>query len=45
MQKEKEVLFVCPVYLSAKGFEEKVEQWLHKNGVLTADMDCWDKDA
>ncbi|MCP4146591.1 MAG: hypothetical protein GY757_02475, partial [bacterium] len=43
MQKGKKVRFVCPVYFSAKGFEEKVETWLHSKGILTADMDTWER--
>jgi hypothetical protein len=27
---DKKIQFVCPVYLSAKGFEVSVEEWLHK---------------
>jgi len=34
--------FVCPVYLSAKGFEPSVEVWLHEQGVLTADQASWE---
>jgi hypothetical protein len=37
-QKEKEILFVCPVYLSAKGFQSDVEVWMQEHGVLTADL-------
>lgn len=37
-RQKKEILFVCPVYLSAKGFESKVEVWLQGQGVLTADL-------
>ncbi|MEN8219368.1 MAG: hypothetical protein ABFS56_24025, partial [Pseudomonadota bacterium] len=37
-QKEKEILFVCPVYLSAKGFQPDVEMWMQEHGVLTADL-------
>ncbi|MDM8522023.1 hypothetical protein QUF80_01525, partial [Desulfococcaceae bacterium HSG8] len=32
---------VCGVYLSAKGFSEDVERWLHAQGILTADMQTW----
>lgn len=39
--KETPIKFVCPVYLSAKGFEPSVEAWLHEQGVLTADMESW----
>jgi len=34
--------FVCPVYLSAKGFEPSVEVCLHEQGVLTADRASWE---
>jgi len=37
-QKEKEILFVCPVYLSAKGFQSEVEVWMQEHGILTADL-------
>ncbi|OQY55376.1 MAG: hypothetical protein B6245_19860 [Desulfobacteraceae bacterium 4572_88] len=40
-QSEKKTLFVCPVYLSAKGFRDDVEEWLHSRGILTADMETW----
>ena len=40
-QEGKEVQFVCPVYLSAKGFSDKIEAWLHSNGILTADAETW----
>jgi hypothetical protein len=41
MHKNKKIKFVCPVYLSANGFEPGVEAWLHEHGVLTADLDSW----
>ncbi|MCP4113171.1 MAG: hypothetical protein GY749_47850, partial [Desulfobacteraceae bacterium] len=41
-KKNKKILFVCPVYLSAKGFDSKVETWLHSNGILTADLETWE---
>lgn len=41
MNKNKNIKFVCPVFLSANGFEPGVEVWLHKHGVLTADLDSW----
>jgi len=41
-QKKKKTRFVCPVYLSAKGFRNDVEEWLHSQGILTADMETWD---
>jgi hypothetical protein len=40
-QKHIPIKFVCPVYLSAQGFDEKVEMWLHEQGVLTTDSACW----
>jgi len=36
------VKFVCPVYLSAKGFAPSIENWLHEQGVLTADWESWE---
>jgi len=42
-QKGKKIRFVCPVYFSAKGFEKEVETWLHSKGILTADMETWDR--
>ncbi|MEN8221348.1 MAG: hypothetical protein ABFS56_34375, partial [Pseudomonadota bacterium] len=41
-QKGTTIKFVCPVYLSAKGFEASVETWLHEQGVLTADRESWE---
>ncbi len=41
-QKEKKIRFVCPVYLSAEGFEPGTEAWLHEQGIFTADMDTWE---
>ncbi|MCP4153365.1 MAG: hypothetical protein GY757_36900 [bacterium] len=32
---------VYPVYLSARGFSQKVEQWLQEGGIHTADFDTW----
>ncbi len=34
-------LSLCAVYLSAKGFSEDVERWLHTQGIFTADMETW----
>jgi len=42
MQENKKILFICPVYISANGFDALVEKFLHENGILTADMDSWD---
>ena len=42
MQENKKIHFICPVYISAEGFDALVEKMLHKNGVLTADMDSWE---
>jgi hypothetical protein len=36
------VRFVCPLYLSAEGFDNSVETWLHEHGVLTTDMAHWE---
>ncbi|MCP4111657.1 MAG: hypothetical protein GY749_40070 [Desulfobacteraceae bacterium] len=41
-EKNKKIRFVCPVYLSAKGFDPDVETWLHEQGVFTEDMDSWE---
>jgi hypothetical protein len=40
-QKNKITGIVCPVYLSAKGFNRDVEMWLHEHLVLTSDMKHW----
>ncbi|MCP4131622.1 MAG: hypothetical protein GY754_11645, partial [bacterium] len=42
-KKNKKILFICPVYLSAKGFDNKVETWLHSNSILTADLETWEQ--
>ncbi len=42
-QEGKKIRFVCAVYLSAKGFEDKVEEWLHSKGILTADFETWEE--
>jgi hypothetical protein len=39
---DKKIQFVCPVYLSAKGFDVPVEEWLHKQGIFTADLTTWE---
>ncbi|MCP4109835.1 MAG: hypothetical protein GY749_30675 [Desulfobacteraceae bacterium] len=41
-QKGKKISFVCPVYLSAEGFEPGTEAWLHEQGIFTADMETWE---
>jgi hypothetical protein len=41
-QKGTLIKFVCPVYLSAKGFSPSVETWLHERHILTADRDSWE---
>ncbi len=41
-QEGKKIRFVCAVYLSAKGFGDKVEEWLHSRGILTADFETWE---
>ena len=38
-----EKMFVCPIYLSANGFEPEIENWLHEQFVLTSDLETWDK--
>ncbi len=38
----KKIKFVCPLYLSANGFEAPVEEWLHEQGVFTADLETWE---
>jgi len=40
-QTTKPIKFICPVYLSAKGFNVLVEEWLHEQGVLTTDWAHW----
>jgi hypothetical protein len=40
-QTTKPIKFICPVYLSAKGFNVSVEEWLHEQGVLTTDWAHW----
>jgi len=42
-QREKPIRFICPVYLSAKGFDSSVEEWLHGQGVLTTDIAHWEQ--
>jgi hypothetical protein len=37
----KPIKFVCPIYLSAEGFDSEIEAWLHGQGVLTTDMARW----
>ena len=36
------IRFICPLYLSAEGFDNSVEMWLHEHGVLTTDMAHWE---
>ncbi|MBF0451297.1 MAG: hypothetical protein HQK75_11385, partial [Candidatus Magnetomorum sp.] len=36
-----EQVVLCPIYLSANGFEPDTEKWLFEHHVLTADMDSW----
>ncbi|MCP4109719.1 MAG: hypothetical protein GY749_30070, partial [Desulfobacteraceae bacterium] len=43
-QKGKKIRFVCPVYLSAKGFEQDIEAWMHSRGILTADLETWEQE-
>ncbi|RKZ73924.1 MAG: hypothetical protein DRR19_30540 [Candidatus Parabeggiatoa sp. nov. 1] len=40
-QTGKPIKFICPVYLSAEGFNASVEEWLHEQGVLTTDWAHW----
>ena len=40
-QTTKPIKFICPLYLSAKGFNVSVEEWLHEQGVLTTDWAHW----
>jgi hypothetical protein len=42
-QTGKAIKFVCPVYLSAEGFDSDIEQWLHGEGVLTTDWAYWER--
>ncbi len=37
------IQFVCPVYLSAEGFDPDVEDWLHEQGVFTSDLESWNR--
>jgi len=41
LQNEKKPISLCPVYLSANGFDSEVENWLHEQGILTADITTW----
>ena len=41
-QKELPLRFICPVYLSAKGFTPEVETFLHQHGILTTDLETWE---
>lgn len=41
-QTQKTAMLVCGVYLSAEGFEAKVEKWLHEQGVFTTDRAHWE---
>ena len=40
-QTSKPIKFICPIYLSAEGFNAQVEEWLHEQGVLTTDWAHW----
>ena len=44
-QRDKKISFVCPVYLSAEGFDEEIEAWLHTQGIFTADMGTWEMES
>ncbi|MCP4113686.1 MAG: hypothetical protein GY749_50530 [Desulfobacteraceae bacterium] len=37
------IKFLEGVYLSAKGFDNKVETWLHSKGILTTDLEVWEQ--
>ncbi len=39
----KTIRFVCPVYFSAQGFPTKVEVALHREGILTTDLNTWEE--
>ncbi len=41
-QRGKPIRFVCPVYVSAKGFAPDVETCLHHRAILTTDLETWD---
>jgi len=38
---EHQNICLLPIYLSANGFENCSEKWLHEKNVLTADMNTW----
>jgi len=40
-QTTKPLKFICPVYLSAEGFNAPVEEWLQEQGILTTDWAHW----
>ena len=42
-EREKPIQFVCPIYLSAEGFDSSVEEWLHGQGILTTDLAHWEQ--
>ena len=41
LQNKNQPISLCPVYLSANGFDSEVESWLHGHGILTADITTW----
>jgi hypothetical protein len=41
LKNEKQPILICPLYLSANGFDSEVESWLHEQGILTADITTW----
>ncbi|MCP4105063.1 MAG: hypothetical protein GY749_05940, partial [Desulfobacteraceae bacterium] len=43
-QEGRKIRFLCAVYLSAEGFDDRVEEWLHSRGILTADFETWETD-
>jgi len=38
---EHQEIYLLPVYLSANGFNDSSEKWLHEQNVFTADMNTW----
>ncbi len=42
-RKEKLIRCVCGVYFSAKGFAPEIETFLHREGILTTDLETWEQ--
>ena len=38
---KKTIQLICPIYLSAEGFDAAIEEWLQAQSVLTADRTSW----